>query len=50
MDPLAEIDPVLLSAGILIVVVLAEHHLRWTEKSHPLTLFRHLKSITPRHK
>lgn len=40
MDPLAEINPVLLSAGILIVVILAELNLRWGDKSHPLTLFR----------
>lgn len=40
MDPLADINPVLLSAGILIAVVLAELNLRWGEKSHPLTLFR----------
>lgn len=40
MDPLADINPVLLSAGILITVAIAELNLRWSDKSHPLTLFR----------
>jgi len=40
MDPLAELNPVLLSAGILVVVLLLEHNLKWSDKTHPLTLFR----------
>lgn len=40
MDPMADINPVLLSAGILLVVVLAELNIKWSDKSHPLTLFR----------
>lgn len=40
MDILANINPVLISAGILVLVILAELNINWSEKSHPLTLFR----------
>ena len=40
MDPIANLNPVLLSAAILVITVLLEKNVNWHDKSHPLTLFR----------
>ncbi|BDX05367.1 cobalamin biosynthesis protein CobD/CbiB [Planctobacterium marinum] len=40
MDIFADLNPALLSAGILIVALLAEANLRWSDKSHPLTILK----------
>lgn len=42
MDPFANINPVLLSASILVLIVLLEKNVNWNDKSHPLTLFRYI--------
>lgn len=40
MDIFAEVNPALLSAGILIIALLAEANIRWSDKSHPLTFLK----------
>lgn len=40
MELFSELNPALLSAGILVVALLAEANIRWSDKSHPLTFLK----------
>lgn len=40
MELFADVNPALLSAGVLVVALLAEANIRWSDKSHPLTFFK----------